>query len=156
MLFVVPLFSLAFAAPVSADSSGAVASTFTQTFTDVTTSFRTGLPCTGQVGTATLTFNAVFHVTVLTLGPDTGSSTFTQEAALTFVTDGGVTYTGRVADWDGESVNIQNGAATFTFVIHATGSDGSSFTFHVVGHITLLGNPPTSIAVSFTFATCSS
>src|SRR5690242_19839617 len=61
------LSSLSSAAAGGAAGEGAV--TYTQVFHDASESFPFANPCTGAPGTATITFNAVMHVTVLTLGP---------------------------------------------------------------------------------------
>ncbi len=56
---------------------------------------------------------------------------------------------------DGASGNLNNFAATSILVIHATGSDGSTVTFHDVMHITVLTttSPPTVVS-SFDMPTC--
>jgi len=152
-------FSLVCAAPVSANGAGAVTST--QTFHNATMSFPPGPPngvnpCTGALGTLTLTFNGVMHFTVLTsgVGAGTGWATFTATGGFTFQQLDGVTFTGKFTAWDGENFNLNNFAATGILVGRGTGSDGSTLNFHDVMHITLLGNPPTNAVVAFDKLTC--
>ncbi len=106
--------------------------------------------------TVTLTYDGAFHVTVLTsgVGMGTGWATFTGTGTFTLAQVDGVTFTGHFTAWDGQNFNLQNFAATAILVIHGTGSDGSSLTFHDVSHITVLAGPPPSVVVSFDKPTC--
>ncbi len=143
-----------------AQSSGAGAMSFTQTFHNVTQTITTGPmavnPCTGVPGVLTLTFNGVAHVTFLTsgIGAGTGWVTFTNTGDFTFVGQDGVTFTGHFTAWDGASFNLNNFAATGILEIHGTGSDGSSLTAHAVMHMTVLLGPPPTLVVSFNNFTC--
>ena len=116
---------------ITTTSVFAKAVSFTQTVHDRTETSPSANPCTGVPGTLTLTFNAVFHVTINTTS-GTGHMTETAAGSLVFVPDDPTqpTVTGHFASWDGENRNIQNFAATGTFNFHGTGSDGS----HVGGH----------------------
>jgi hypothetical protein len=134
--------ALLMALPAQASGAGAVS--VTQTFHNATQTYvppdpMAVNPCTGALGTLTLTSNGVSHFTFLTsgVGAGTGWGTFTATGALTFAQDDGVTYTGHFTVWDGQNFNLQNFAATSILVIHATGSDGSSLTFRDVFHISV-------------------
>ena len=83
----------------------------------------------GDTGTLTETYNDVFHETI----NKTGSwATGTVEGKFTFVPDdpAKVTYTGHFATWFGDENNLQNDVEHATFNVHATGSDGSTLSFH--------------------------
>ena len=135
--FAVLLLTLLASAPAAAD--GADTMTFTQTFHNATMSFDAANPCTGVPGTVDLTFNGVAHVTFLTsgVGAGTGWATFTATGSVTLTQTNGVVFTGNFTAWDGQNLNLNNFAATSILVIHATGSDGTSLTFHDVAHITV-------------------
>ncbi len=150
------------AIPASAAGAGAVS--MTQTFQNATQTFPAGLPCIdppGSVtGTVDITFSGVFHVTFLTsgVGAGTGWATMTATGDFVFtpIDPSRPTFTGHFTAWDGENLNLNNFAATAIFVIHGTGSDGSTLTFHDVAHITVL-NPTSSsptIVVNFDKPTC--
>ena len=112
------------------------AQTFTQTFKNVTETFPEVNPCTGDQGTVTITYNGVIHITELASGEFhiTGTLTGTFE----FVPNDPElpTFTGRFTNWFGENHNLNEAAATFTFSVRGTGSDGSRINFHAVSHIT--------------------
>lgn len=119
----------------SAFAEGAV--TFTETFHNVTESFSDVNPCTGDPGTVTITYNGVVHVTLLPNG--TSHFTITQTGDVVFVPDDPSlpTYTGRFTGWAGFNSNNKNGAGTFTFTVHLTGSDGSTLKFHITEHFSV-------------------
>jgi len=155
MAFAVLLLTLIASAPAAAD--GADTMTFTQTFHDATQSFGVVNPCTGVPGTVDLTFNGVAHVTFLTsgVGAGTGWATFTATGSVTLTQTNGVVFTGNFTMWDGESLNLNNFAATRILVVHATGSDGTSLSFHAVAHITVnLTSSGPVVVVSFNNLTC--
>ena len=132
-----------------ADGNGAT--TFTQNDHNVTESMVSANPCTGDTGTLTDTFNSVFHGTI----SKTGSLfTGTAEAEFTFVPDdpAKVTYTGHFTTWFGDENNLQNDVAHATFNLHATGSDGSTLTFHENAQATMNANGV--ITVSFDKLSC--
>jgi len=127
-----------------AQASGAGAISVTQTFHNATQTFvppdpTAVQPCTGVPGTLTITYNGVAHSTVLTsgVGAGTGWFTFTATGTFTFIGSDGVNFRGRFTNWDGQSVNLHNFAATGILVVHGTGSDGSSLTFHDVFHMSV-------------------
>lgn len=127
---------LLIAAPaVLADGNGAT--TFTQTVHNVTQTFPNTNPCTGVPGTLSITYNAVFHYTVNKAGDFW--DTFNETGDFSFVpTDvAQPSYTGHFHMWFGDSFNNQNQVDHFTFQVIGTGSDGSTLTFHEVGHFSV-------------------
>src|SRR5947209_6552071 len=133
-------------------AAGAGAVTFTQTDHNLVQVMpENSIPCMGGLGTLTITQNDVFHVTMLANGTDwlTGTATGT----LVFVPDDSSlpTYTGHFTSWFNENDNLKNGNETFTFSVHATGSDGSSVTYHEVAHFSVSA---TGVTVSFDRPTC--
>lgn len=144
------------ASPGLARAAGAGAISFTQTFHDATQTFPSSDPCNGVAGLLTITANGVMHGTVLTSGKGAGTGWFTFTATGTFVLTPfdatKPTDTGRFTVWDGANVNLNNFAATFILVIHGTRSDGTSFMFHDVAHVTVSGTG--DVVVSFDMPTC--
>ncbi len=142
-----------------ARGGGAGAVSFTHAFHDFTQSFSAANPCSGAPATVTVTENGVFHINVLTsgVGAGTGWATFTGTGSfvLTPADPSQPTFTGMFTVWDGENFNLNNFAATMILVIHGTGSDGSTLSFHDVAHITVLTttSPPT-VVISFENPTC--
>ncbi len=143
---------------VPAQASGAGAISVTQTFHNATQTFvppapEAVNPCTGVLGTLTLTFNGVAHATFLTsgVGAGTGWFTFTATGSFTFAGADGVNFTGQFTAWDGQNFNLQNFAATSILHINGTGSDGSSLTFHDVAHMSVSAS---GIMLSFDKPTC--
>ena len=117
----------------------ALAGATSQTFTihNQTDTFHDVNPCTLDPATITITFNAVMHFTVLDSGAVHGTET--QAGAFLLVPDDSSlpTLTGHFSQWDGFNANSRNFAATFTFNIHGTGSDGSRFSFHENAHFSV-------------------
>ncbi len=140
-----PALAFAFVAPVAA-AGGA----HTQSFTDNTHGLQTTTqmnPCTGNPDYLVGDSNVVQHVTYFPSSDETWG-TFTEEDRISGVdTVTGVTYTGHSTFWGNYNVNRQNSNFTFTASIRATGSDGSTITYHEVGHMTML--PDGNVAVSF-------
>jgi len=146
------------ALPVSAAGAGAV--TMTQTFHNATLTIASANPCTSAPGSVDLVYNGVAHVTFLTSGKGAGTGwgtfTATGDFAFTPIDPSQPSYSGHFTNWDGFSFNLNSFTSTGIFVIHGTGSDGSTITFHDVTHITVL-NPLSSsptIVVSFDKPTC--
>ena len=142
------------AASVSAAGAGAVS--YTQTVKDVTLTIpEDSVPCVGGTATVTVTYSAVFHVTVLTAGPGAGTSwaTSTLEGRFTVVPDDPArpTYSGHFAEWFGDNDNLRNGTETYTINIVGTGSDGSRLDFHLVHHVTATA---TGVTLGFDKVTC--
>ncbi len=103
----------------SARANGAGAVTFTQTFKDLTMVNATNAnPCSGAPGVLTITFNGVFHATVLTAGKlnGTGWFTFTATGNLSFVPNdpSQPSLTGHITIWSGTRINLQNFVASST------------------------------------------
>ncbi len=89
-------------------------------------------------GMLTITFNAVFHVTVDKAGD--GWITGTTEGDFSFTPfppplGGTISYTGHFASWFGGSFNMNNAVIHDTFNVHGTGSDGSTLTAHFINHV---------------------
>jgi len=102
-----------------------------ETFVDVVPSCEGG----GPLYTITTTSNLVEHETVF----DDGRvhATFTQTGTFVAVPldDPSLpSYTGKFTIWGNFNQNGQTANSTFTFNIHGTGSDGSTFTNHVTEH----------------------
>jgi hypothetical protein len=148
---------LALIASTPAAAAGAGAMSFTQVFHNATQSFPVVNPCTGVPGTVDLTYDGAFHVTILTagVGAGTGWATFTGTGSLTLTQTNGVVYTGHFTAWDGQNFNLSNFAATSILVIHATGSDGTSLSFHDVVHMTVnFSSTGPVVVVSFDKPSC--
>lgn len=121
-------------------STSAVASPTTETRHQhkVVETFVDRLPMCGGSGpryTITTTANAVEHVTEF---PDGRVHvTFTQTGR--FVAEprrdaNAPSYSGKFTIWGGFNQNKKTANGTFTFSIHATGSDGSALKVHFVDH----------------------
>jgi hypothetical protein len=133
-------------------TAGALAAggSHTQTFTDNyhgTQSVALVNPCTGDALVGSEHTNSVLHVTYF-VQSDESWATFTETDSFTAVDQtSGATYSGHDTFWGNANVNRQNSNSTFTSTVHATGSDGSTISYHEVGHITML--PDGNVAVSF-------
>jgi hypothetical protein len=129
----------ALAAVPAASPAGAGAQSFTQTFKNVTEVSTDSNPCTGDLGTLTLTYNGVFHVTELTSGIGAGTfwATGTLTGTFSFVPfdNSKPSYTGRFTTWFGDNDNLRNDAETSILRVRGIGSDGSVLNFHVVAHL---------------------
>jgi hypothetical protein len=128
--------------------------TFTQNVHGMVQIFPSSVPCIDApappgpfTGTLTITFNAVFHVTVNQAGDVW--LTGTTEGAFSFVPfdPARPSYTGHFASWFGASLNRNNAVFHDIFNVHGTGSDGSTLTFHVIDHV----NIDSSGVVTLTF-----
>jgi hypothetical protein len=85
-------------------------------------------------GLLTVTYEtAIFHITINAASDFWATST--QEGTFVLLSTSGVTFTGHIAGWFGESVNNQNFVFHSTFNVVATGSDGSHVSFHMVSHL---------------------
>jgi hypothetical protein len=136
---------LATAASAAADTGGSGnAVTITQNFHGVVT-FPSVNPCTGNPAVVTATNNVVTHETFF---PATGEAhvTFTLEENFTAV-EAVITATGHFTTHANLIMNPQNSNSSSTTSEHATGSDGSTVTFHEVIHFTL--NVDGTLTVSF-------
>jgi hypothetical protein len=145
----------AFAAPGIHAAGGA--QTATEHTHKETVVFYDYVPCMEELGAyrITATVNAVNHET---LKGDTGHFTFTEtgsfeavgvDAVLEYdeendeqvpvpadpaIDPGKPTFTGRYTVWGGFNGNQRNEGSTFTFSLHAAGSDGSVVRVHSVFH----------------------
>lgn len=126
-----------------------------QTFHDASESFPFDNPCTGAPGTATITFNAVMHVTFVTSGPSAGDfhaiGSETVDGLLTRTDPALPTYSGHFTSRFDDNNNLHNGADTSILTIHATGSDGSTLDSHMVQHFSVSA---TGMTVSFDTLSC--
>ena len=132
------------------------AQTFTQIFKNVTETFPEVNECTGDAGTVTITYNGVVHITELASGEFHITGTLTGTFVFVPNDPERPTFTGRFTNWFGENHNLNEAAATFTFSVRGTGSDGSRITFHAVSHITadtidFSTDPPTVTGLKVTF-----
>jgi hypothetical protein len=119
----------AFAAPPVTETSHA--KNLAETFVDVVPSCEGG----GPLYTITTTSNLVMHETIF----DDGRvhATFTQTGTFVAVPleDPSLpSYTGKFTVWGGFNANGQTVNGTNTFNVRGTGSDGSTFSNHQVGH----------------------
>jgi hypothetical protein len=136
------LATAAAAAATTGDPGNPV--TTTQNFHVVVT-FPSANPCTGHPAVVTADSNVVTHETFF---PATGEDhvTFTNEFSFTVV-EATLTATGHFINHADLNLNQQNSNSSFTTSEHATGSDGSTVTFHEVAHVTL--NADGTLTVSF-------
>lgn len=140
------------ALPAFADGNGAQTNTITMKNAYIP--FGPGPnPCTGASGTlAATSVNGVLHETINKAGDiwDTGTLTGTFQ----FVPDDSSlpTYTGHGTTWFGDSLNNLNSVNHFTMNLNLTGTDGSTVTYHEVGHfsVSATGIPNTFDNVSVT------
>jgi hypothetical protein len=134
----------ALAAPPQTDTN--VAKNVVESFPDV-------VPSCGDAGDPThlitTTSNSVEHET--TFADGRVHATFTQTG--TFVAEpldaesGLPSYTGRFTTWGGFNDSGKTVNGTFTFTVHGTGSDGSTFAVHSTDHF---ATTPTGAEFSFT------
>jgi len=102
----------------------------------VTLPFVTLFPCVGDA-TITITFNAVVHINTDDRGGIHATFTTTGEVVAGPVDAALPTYTGHFMMWGGFNGNLKNAAGTFTFVVIASGSDGSTVKFQLVQHFSV-------------------
>jgi hypothetical protein len=129
---------LAFGAPNAlADGNGAF--TDTQNFHNVTETFPADAMCGSPVGTVTVTYNGVFHITVNKAGDVW--VTGTQAGTFVLVPDDVTmpTFAGHFAIWFGLSDNNRNSVEHSTFNARGTATDGSGATvdIHAVAHVSV-------------------
>jgi opacity protein-like surface antigen len=143
-------------------SGTATASPVTFTFHEknATTTFQDVIPCLGEdpvPATITTTENGVFHVTAAGIDdqgtPDPSDDVFIPPYHVTGTFTGTFlavpddpsfpTFTGHFTQWFGENSNRANFAATFTFTVIGSGSDGSALKFHETAHFSVTPNGAT-------------
>lgn len=155
------LLAVAALCVLSASPVFAQAQTSTTNLKNVTETFPEINPCTGESGTVTVTYNAVFHVTHDATGGTHTTGTLTGTFDFDATDPAEPDFSGRFTNWFGDSNNSNIDVATFTFSVRGTGTDGSKLTFHGVAHITaetidLSTEPPTvtGVRVNFFRARC--
>ena len=114
--------------------------TFTQNIQGAVQTFPTNVPCVDPnnnvaTGLLTITYNAVFHVTVNTAGNGWVTMTATGDFSFTPFDPSRLSYTGHFETWFGGSFNKTNAVIHSTLNGRGTGSDGSTLTFHLIFHI---------------------
>lgn len=123
--------------PAFADGNGA--QTLTITMKNAYIPFGPGAnPCSGASGTlAAASVNGVLHETINKAGDvwDTGTLTGTFQFVPNDPSQ--PTYSGHGTSWFGDSLNSQNTVNHFTMNLNLTGSDGSTITWHEVGHFSV-------------------
>jgi opacity protein-like surface antigen len=117
----------------------------TDTFVDVN-------PCTGDLAEITITFNAVFHITIFANGTVHVTETTTGRFLLDTLDPSKPDFSGHFTQWDGFNGNNRNAAGTFTFTVNGTGTDGSHLRFHETAHFTVNANGV--MTVEFDRPTC--
>src|SRR5919204_6807743 len=135
-----------FASTASAQANGA--QTFTQVDKDVVQVIPGSVEaCTGDVGTLTLAFNFVFHVTANAAGGEEATRVIT--GSVLFVPDDPSlpTYTGHFTLLFGNEINFQNDLEQKVSNIEAIGSDGSHLKEHQ--NVQLTTNANGVVTVSF-------
>jgi archaellum component FlaG (FlaF/FlaG flagellin family) len=147
-LALVLALALSFILVSTQEASAAPAVSTTQTFHNQTDVITDPTTCVGA-GTATLTYNGVFHITT---HEEEVWVTFTQTGTFTLVAATGVTYTGHFTVWGNFNLNEKNTNTTFTFNIKGTGSDGSTLSVHEVQHFSTNANG--TITSSFDKVNC--
>jgi hypothetical protein len=130
--------------------------TFTQNVQGATQTFPTSLPCVDPptsppTGTLTITFNAVFHVTVNGAGDAWITSTSTGNFSFVPFDPSRPSFTGHFTGWFGGSFNQNNLVVHDIFNVHGTGSDGSSLAFHIIDHMSISAS---GVTLTFTKAAC--
>jgi hypothetical protein len=91
----------------------------------------------------------VFHITINKAGDLWATST--EVATFTLIGDNGVTYTGHLEGWFGESLNRSNVVFHNNFNVTARGSDGSTLGFHALMHFSTNAN---NVVVALDKLTC--
>ena len=145
VLFAPVAATMVLAAPASASG----AQTFTQTFHGTFPTIVVGPLCGAPAGTLSGSGNQIFHITVNGAG-DTWITT-TEEESFTLVQNNPSlpTYSGHLEVWFGASLNNSNAVTHDVFNVHATGSDGSMISFHILVHLSLSANGQVN-----SFSTC--
>lgn len=140
----------------SALANGNGAQTQTITFKNATIDFGpTFNPCSDAAGDlVALSVNGVMHETVNKAGDfwDTGTLTGTFQFTPTDPTQ--PTFTGHGTAWFGDSINNQNTVNHFTMNLNLKGTDGSTVTFHQVGHISTNANGVPVVVFDKQSSTC--
>jgi hypothetical protein len=148
------LLGLAAALVLPASPAFAQAKTFT-TATGTHTEPASN-PCTDDLGTFTITYTGVFHITQNAAGGIRTTGTLTGTFVFDATDPTRPDYTGRFTETFGDNTNSNNQLATSTFRVRGTGTDGSTVHLHTVAHTTaetidLAADPPTVTGVKVNF-----
>ena len=141
------LLTLALASPAVAQ-----ATSYTQTFHDVTEVMVDVIPCTGAPATITITYNGVAHINSLPGGEFW--ATFTETGKVSLTDANGVSYSGHFTVWGGFNLNERNTNSTFTLTVRLAGSDGSTIVAHEVQHFALNANGTVTVNFDRMRLTC--
>ncbi len=118
----------------------------THHFSNVTQTFPSSHPCTGEPGLLTITFSGVSHVMVQPDGTghftETDRGTFAFDTFVNGAPDGDTDFSGGFVSWDGgNGLFDQNGNPTgkgeMSFTLNGSGTNldtGAPFRFHNSGH----------------------
>jgi hypothetical protein len=147
----IPLIAVTGLLLLTAAPASAAASSSTETVKGVTETFPTVNPCTGDLGTVTVTYNGVFHTSVDATGGThvTGTITGTFEFVPADVSQ--PSYTGRVTNWFGGNTGANGEGFWSTFSLTGYGSDGSVIHFNGVTQFHLSNG---EVHVDFTLENC--
>jgi hypothetical protein len=106
---------------------------FVETFVDIVPTSNCSEE--GPLYTITTTTNSVEHTTIFDDGREHDSFTQTGTFVAVPLEDPSLpSYTGKITIWGGFNANGATVNGTFTFNLHATGSDGSTINTHQVDH----------------------
>jgi hypothetical protein len=115
---------------LTAGPTSAAASTDTQTFHQVTESFVTANPCTGDLGTVTTIYNGVIHMSADATGGTHVTGTLTGTFVFAPFDASLPSFTGRFTNWFGGNVGANGEGFWSTFSLTGYGSDGSVIHFN--------------------------
>jgi hypothetical protein len=138
------------AIPAFADGNGATTTTYN--FHNTTQTFPSANPCSGVLGSLTVTFNGVVHQTINKAGDEWDTGTMTGDFVFVPSDTSQPTYTGHFETWFGDSLNNHNTVNHFTFHVHGIGSDGSILDFSETAHLST--NASGAPVVVFDKASC--
>jgi hypothetical protein len=126
----VPLIAAMALLLTAAGPTGAAASTDTQIFHQVTQTFEAVNPCTGDLGTVTLTTNGVIHMSADATGGTHITGTMTGTFEFVPYDASQPTFTGRVTTWFGGNIGANGEGFWSTISLTGYGSDGSVIHFN--------------------------
>ena len=147
----VPLIAAAGLLLFAATPAIGAASATTETLHGFTESFPTANPCTGDLGTVTVTYNSVFHTSVDATGGVHVTATLT--GTFDFAPDDASkpSYTGRFTNWFGVNIGANGQGSWSTFSLTGYGSDGSVIHFNGVTQFHLANG---EVQVDFMLGNC--
>ena len=135
----------------TAAPAGAAASTDTQTFHGLTQTFVTANPCTGDLGTVTVTSNGVLHMSADATGGTHVTGTMTGTFEFQPFDASLPSFTGRFTNWFGGNIGANGQGFWSTFSLTGFGSDGSVIHFNGVTQFHMSNG---EVQVDFTLANC--